>query len=78
MEVLLIVLLMIILCMLMYMCKYRSVENFTEASISLYESNATTPLEQESHDLHFDKPFNMNATTIDFNKRATFNKDLKL
>ena len=76
MRALLIALLIFIVCILFYMCKYKSIENFTEAS--LYESNELTPLDETVHDLQFDTPFDINATTLDIHKEATFKKDLKL
>ena len=76
MDVLLIILIIIIACIILYMCKYNSVENFTEAS--LYETNGLTSIDETTQDLHFDKSFEINANTIDFHKQLTFKKDMKL
>lgn len=79
MEVILIVLLIVISCIIMYLCKYKSVESFTEEPItgSLYETNGLTPLNEDDHDLQFDSPFHLKANQIDINGKALFQKDIK-
>uniref|UniRef100_A0A6C0CUQ8 Uncharacterized protein n=1 Tax=viral metagenome TaxID=1070528 RepID=A0A6C0CUQ8_9ZZZZ len=64
----------------MYLCKYKSVESFTEDSIitaSLYETNGLTPLNEDDHDLQFDSPFHLKANQIDINGKALFQKDIQ-
>lgn len=80
MEVILIVLLIVILCIMMYLCKYKSVESFTDDSIvtaSLYETNGLTSLNEEEHDLQFDSPFHLRANKVDISGKALFQKDIK-
>jgi flagellin-like hook-associated protein FlgL len=64
----------------MYLCKYKSVESFTEDSFvaaSLYETNGLTSLNEEEHDLQFDSPFHLIANKVDISGKSLFQKDIK-